>query len=108
MNFEIETERLVLRDYNNNDLEDFSLMYDDETFKQFYSETDCSREHLKKLINQFVVESVQKPRIKYNLAVFQREKSRFIGAVGIRLEDDKQASVGCSPHARVSKSGVCP
>ncbi|WP_062267399.1 GNAT family N-acetyltransferase [Endozoicomonas arenosclerae] len=106
MRFELATERLLLRDYNKGDLEDFAAMSSDSEFQRFYSEKDCSPEHWKKLLAMFISEANEQPRTNYNLAICLKSDHKLIGSVGIRLEDNRQASVGCSLNRTFQQQGI--
>ena len=96
MRIELTTDRLLLRDYRPDDLPALCAMSEDKKFQRFYSEQDCSEVHWQKLINQFSQEQNQTERCDFNLAIVTRDTGAFIGAVGIRLEEHKQAAVGCA------------
>lgn len=111
MSFQIETERLILRDYCSSDLDGVISMISDPEFQRFYSEQDCTPEHWKMLINMFIDEAQQSPRQKFNLAIQLKDDSQFIGAVGIRLEPshdphNRQASMGCSLSPTWQQQGI--
>lgn len=111
MSFQIESERLILRDYCHSDLQGFSAMSSDQEFQRFYSEQDCTPEHWAMLVNMFIDEAKQVPRQKFNLAIQLKGDSQFIGAVGIRLEEssnpsNRQASVGCSLSPECQQQGI--
>ncbi len=88
------------------DLGPLSAMHRDAKFQRFYSERDCDEAHWRTLIEQFVAESAQRPRTRYNLAVTLKSDRRFIGAAGIRLEDRGQASAGCALDRRAQARGL--
>lgn len=111
MTFQLETERLILRDYQPEDLKGFSEMSSDSEFQKFYSEQDCTPEHWQMLINMFIAEASETPRTRYNLAISHKTNNRFIGAVGIRIEEshderNHQASVGCSLRPDCQQQGL--
>ncbi len=112
MRIELTTDRLLLRDYRADDLAAFSAMNTDHKFQRFYSEQDCSEAHWQKLVNQFSQEHNKAQRTDFNLAIVMRDTGLFIGAAGIRLEAQKQASVGCAlmrhqQHNGVAKEAMC-
>ncbi len=106
MRIELTTDRLLLRDYNLDDLAAFSAMNSDPKFQRFYSEQDCSEVHWHKLVSQFSQEHRHFERTDFNLAIVMRDTGLFIGAAGIRLEAQKQASVGCALIRHQQKSAV--
>jgi len=78
----------------------FEAMNREEKFQRFYSENDCSYETWSQLVSKFVSEAEQYPRKNYNLAIALKSNNQFIGAAGIRIEENSQASVGCSLDRR--------
>jgi RimJ/RimL family protein N-acetyltransferase len=106
MRIELNTDRLLLRDYSPDDLTPFAAMSKDKKFQRFYSEQDCSEIHWQKLVNQFSQEHSQAERTDFNLAIVMRETGLYIGAVGIRIEAHQQASVGCALIRHQQQSGV--
>jgi RimJ/RimL family protein N-acetyltransferase len=68
----------------------------DEKFQRFYSEADCNEGRYRELTNRFIEQAHEAPRKSYQLAIEHKSDKRFIGTVGLRLEDDSQASIGCA------------
>lgn len=106
MNFKIETDRLILRDYSLSDTRKFVEMSEDSKFQRFYSEEDCNPEKWQTLIELFISESKSIPRHNFNLAISLKADNSFIGSAGIRIEDNQQASVGCSLTRNFQHSGI--
>ena len=94
--FKLETDRLILRDM---DLEDecaFVAMSQDAKYQRFYDESDCEPSKYRELTQLFVTQAAEVPRKSYQLAVESKHSGKFIGTVCLRLERDKQASMGCA------------
>lgn len=106
MNFKIETDRLILRDYALTDLTNFSEMSGDPEFQRFYSEEDCKPEKWQLLIRSFTQETNENRRNSFNLAISSKTDDSFIGSVGIRIQANQQASVGCSLTRNSQHSGI--
>jgi RimJ/RimL family protein N-acetyltransferase len=100
----IETNRLVLRDFTPDDLPDYIKLRADDKFKRFYSVNDVTEEKSASLVESFVVSSKLKPRTKFQLAITTKTNT-LIGSCGIRIEDNKQASIGCELAREWQKSG---
>ncbi|MCK6264710.1 GNAT family N-acetyltransferase [Vibrio sp. ZSDE26] len=94
--FKIETKRLILRDMTPNDEPDFIAMSQDVKYQRFYDESDCDPNKYKELTYLFIAQASENPRTSYQLAVECKESSQFVGTVCLRLEDNKQASMGCA------------
>ncbi|WP_200164480.1 GNAT family N-acetyltransferase [Francisella adeliensis] len=89
----IKTQRLVLRDFRLADTEAYCSMVNDKKYQRFYSEEDCSEEKARKLVNIFLAQSLEKCRSKYQMVI--ELNGTFIGTAGLRIELNKQASIGC-------------
>ena len=95
MIFSLETERLILRDFKLDDLEDYYAITQCPVYQTYYSQDDCSYEKAQELVSLFVNSATKKPRIVYQLAVISKKSQQFIGSIGIRLESNSKASIGC-------------
>lgn len=93
--FEIVTERLILRDFEIQDVSSYIALTQDSKYQRFYDEDDCSIEKAEFLVNLFIEQARELPRSKYQLAIVLQQTGEVIGTCGIRLEADQQASMGC-------------
>ncbi|PTT47722.1 GNAT family N-acetyltransferase [Aeromonas sp. HMWF016] len=93
--FKIETKRLILRDMHPSDEEDFIAISQDSKYQRFYSESDCEPDKYRQLTRLFIAQAREIPRTSYQLAIECKASGKFIGTVCLRLEPDKQASIGC-------------
>jgi len=100
----IETTRLVLRDFEKNDLPDYIKLRADDKFKRFYSESDVSHANSASLIEQFVSGTDASPRTMFQLAITTKN-GELIGSCGLRLEKYNQASIGCELAREWQRSG---
>lgn len=94
--FKLETERLILRDMTLDDQDAFIAMSQDAKYQRFYDEDDCDPNKYRQLTELFVAQSVESPRQAYQLAVELKSTNEFIGTVCLRLEQNRQASMGCA------------
>ncbi|CAK1990136.1 GNAT family N-acetyltransferase [Vibrio crassostreae] len=104
--FKLETDRLILRDM---DLEDecaFVAMSQDAKYQRFYDESDCEPSKYRELTQLFVTQAAEVPRKSYQLAVESKHSGKFIGTVCLRLERDKQASMGCAFSRETQGKGL--
>ena len=106
MGFQIETDRLILRDYRSGDTPLYKKMSSDPKFQRFYSEEDCSEERWQQLVMAFIAESRKSPRTRYNLVITLKNSDELLGATGIRIEAETQASIGCSLRREFHRSGI--
>ncbi len=93
----IETERLVLRDFDLDDFKAFFATTNDPEYHQFYSEHEMSREFWAEIFERILSGTHAPDRTSYQLAVCLRN-GELIGTCGVRMEDMEhgQASFGCA------------
>lgn len=104
--FSLETERLIIRDMTLADEADFVAISQDEKYQRFYNEADCSAEKYQELTKLFVKQAQESPRTSYQLAIEHKADGKFIGTVCLRLEEDRQASMGCGLSRDYQGSGL--
>ncbi|MPS31739.1 MULTISPECIES: GNAT family N-acetyltransferase [unclassified Salinivibrio] len=104
--FMIETRRLVLRDMQPSDEEAFVHLTQHQKYQRFYSETDCQPETYRYLHARFIEQANANPRVAYQLAVICKQSEKCIGTVGLRLEDNHQASIGCGLAVEAQGAGL--
>lgn len=92
--FQIETNRLILRDFETSDILEYVELRKDEKFKRFYSESDVTDEKSIALVKLFVSQTKEQPRTIYQLAITTKN-GKLIGSCGVRPTGEKQASFGC-------------
>lgn len=92
--FKLETERLILRDLQFGDEDTFVAISQDTKYQRFYDESDCEPNRYRYLTKLFVEQASERPRMAYQLAIEHKISKRFIGTICLRLEKDKQASMG--------------
>ncbi|WP_375753822.1 GNAT family N-acetyltransferase [Vibrio sp. HN007] len=104
--FSIETERLIIRDMTIEDESSFVAISQDAKYQRFYDEQDCDPQKYKELTQLFIEQAQQRPRTSYQLAIELKETGQFIGTVCLRLEDNRQASVGCGLSRAYQGAGL--
>lgn len=100
----IETENLILRDFVSDDRDAYRALRSDRKFSRFYSEEDVSTAKSDALLDLFIGQSLAQPRSKFQFAIVT-QSGDLIGSCGIRLEADRQASVGCELGREWQKNG---
>lgn len=95
--FRLETDRLILRDFQRDNFEAFFATSQDPEYRKFYSETETTREFWKAIFERILSPADEEERIKYQLAICLRT-GELIGTCGVRTEDEEnqQASFGCA------------
>ena len=80
---EIETERLLLREFTPDDVEDFAACSEDADGRRFYEERD-GLDEARELVELFVGWQQEEPRRHYQMAVVLKASGRLIGTCGLR------------------------
>ncbi|WP_440145116.1 GNAT family N-acetyltransferase [Aeromonas veronii] len=104
--FKLETQRLILRDMQPADAEAFVSISQESKYQRFYSESDCAPDKYRQLTQLFIVQASEQPRTAYQLAIEYKTTGEFIGTVGLRLEADSQASMGCGMARAYQGNGL--
>ncbi|MDH5886640.1 GNAT family N-acetyltransferase [Vibrio splendidus] len=104
--FKLETDRLILRDMSLEDECAFVAISQDAKYQRFYDESDCEPNKYRELTQLFVEQASEVPRQSYQLAVENKDSGKFIGTVCLRLEGDKQASMGCAFSREIQGQGL--
>lgn len=94
MEFTLETERLILRDFQLGDIEAWLNITSHPRYQTFYPKEECSPEFNAHLLEMFVEQSQQVPRTRFQLVIEGKESHQVIGTAAFRLEADNRASIG--------------
>lgn len=92
----LETERLILRDFVK---DDWQVVFDYQTdplYLRYNKWTERTPEAVQEFVGWFMDHQMQKPRIKYQLAVVLKSNHQLIGNCGVRMDkpNDVEASLG--------------
>lgn len=101
----IETDRLVLRDFEAADSDAYCALTSDPKYQRFYSEEDCAEDTSRRLVALFIAQSQEDNRRKYQMAIVLKATGVFIGTAGLRMEPNQQASIGCGIGREYQSSG---
>jgi len=105
MDIPLTSKRLALREFSLNDLDAYLQITQDSKYQRFYSKEDCSPQKARELISAFIDQAKESPRKKYQFAIEELASHTFIGTCGLRLEEQKQASLGCGIAREYQTSG---
>ena len=98
----VRTDRLILRDFIENDLRRITEYRSDERYLQCYPEEESADGNSLRLVRLFMEWSSETPRRKFQLAILRASDALLIGNCGIRTtsERDMEAEFGCEldPH----------
>ena len=93
-----ETERLILRDFVNDDCQRVLEYQTDSLYLRYYEWTQGDRtpDAVQEFVGWFLNHQIQNPRIKFQLAVILKSNSLLIGNCGIRMDNPGafQADIG--------------
>ena len=104
--FKLETDRLILRDMSLEDECAFVAMSQDVKYQRFYDESDCEPNKYRELTQLFVAQALEVPRRFFQLVVESKDSGKFIGTVCLRLEGERQASMGCAFSREIQGKGL--
>lgn len=92
----IETERLILREFNEDDSSRMFEYQNDPRYLKFYEYDNKSRDEVFSLLQIIIGWKNEKPRVKYQFCMELKESSIMIGNCGIRLNNisDRKAEIG--------------
>lgn len=92
----LETPRLILREFTEDDWPSMAAYWRDPRYRRFYPDYDDSDAFVRDLVSTFVAGQSETPRYRFQLAVTLREDGRFIGNCGIRVNNPPllEANIG--------------
>lgn len=92
----LTTERLVLRDFTEDDWLAVLAYQKNPLYLRYYAWTDRTPEEVREFIGMFLAHQQSVPRLKFQLASTLKATGQLIGNCGIRLEsvDAQQADMG--------------
>lgn len=93
---ELRTERLVLREFADDDWRAVLAYHRDPRYQRFYEMSDPDEEGTRAFVRLFILWQRDQPRSKYQLAITLAETGELIGNVGVRkpTADAEVAEVG--------------
>jgi RimJ/RimL family protein N-acetyltransferase len=81
----INTERLLLREFNPDDWQALLAFQDDPRFQRFYPQEGNSELETRRFVQGWVAQQADVPRQSYQLAITLPESGLLIGNVGLRV-----------------------
>lgn len=93
---QLNTERLVLRDFVDSDWEAVLAYQQDPLYLRYYEWTSRTGEEVRAFMQRFLDQQKQVPRIKFQFAVTLKSNGQLIGNCGVRRD---------SPEAREADMG---
>jgi RimJ/RimL family protein N-acetyltransferase len=92
----IATERLILREFREDDWPAMHAYWADPRYQRFNPEVEDIEHAVRALIGRFVRAQTMEPRRQWQLAIIARLDGRLIGNCGIRVNDpvQREANIG--------------
>jgi ribosomal-protein-alanine N-acetyltransferase len=93
---ELTTERLILREFDEDDWPDVLAYQTDPLYLRYYEWTERTPEAVQEFVHMFLAQQREQPRTKFQLAVVLKSTGQLIGTCGIRMEraDAHEADIG--------------
>jgi RimJ/RimL family protein N-acetyltransferase len=83
----IETERLVLREFHEDDWPAILAYWSDPRYQRFYSPSTNIERSVRELVGRFVAAQAEQPRRTWQLAIVDPVDGRLLGNAGVRVND---------------------
>lgn len=92
----IETERLILRDFVEDDWRAMLAYTSDPLYLRYNDSIEGTKERAQELIGWFLAQQKEEPRIKFQLAIMLKSNHLLIGNCGVRMDEvgATQADIG--------------
>src|SRR5947209_440573 len=99
---ELTTERLLLREFREDDWPAVLAYQSDPLYLRYYSWTSRSEEEVRDFVAVFLTQQREQPRMRFQLAIEIRSEHRLIGNCGIRVDrpQSRQANIGFELDSR--------
>jgi ribosomal-protein-alanine N-acetyltransferase len=93
---ELETERLILREFRENDWPDILAYQADPLYLRYYEWTERTPKAVQEFVQMFLDQQQERPRTKFQLAVTLKPNHQLIGTCGIRTKsvDAHEGDIG--------------
>ncbi len=104
---QIETERLILREFRKDDWPELLAYWTDPRCQRFYADIDDVDRTVRDLVDRFVASQTEQPRRVWQLASARRSDGQLIGNCGLRVNDPgrREANIGYELNLRVWGNG---
>lgn len=92
----LETERLILREFDDNDWPDVLAYQSDPRYLRYYPWSKRTPEDVQAFVRMFIDQQQEQPRTKFQLAVVLKSGDKLIGNCGIRMASARahEADIG--------------
>jgi ribosomal-protein-alanine N-acetyltransferase len=92
----LETDRLILRDFVKDDWQRVLEYQSEPLYLRYNPWVERTPDAVQDFVGWFLDQQIQKPRLKYQLAVILKSNSQLIGNCGVRMDkaDEIEANIG--------------
>ncbi len=92
----LETDRLILREFHENDWRAVAAYWSDPRYQRFYPELEDVKSVVLELVSRCIEAQQVEPRRTYQLAIARRDDGRLIGNCGLRVNspENREANIG--------------
>ncbi len=104
---QLETDRLILRDFLENDWKEVLIYQNDFRYLQYYEWTSRTPEDVIQFVKDFILQQEAIPRRKFQFALILKNSGKLIGNCGIRINDENnvEADIGCELNPEYWNNG---
>jgi RimJ/RimL family protein N-acetyltransferase len=103
----LETSRLLLREFAEDDWPAVLAYQDDPLYLRYYELTQQTAIGSRAFVRMFLAQQAEQPRTRFQLAVILKAESQLIGNCGIRINDPehREANIGYELDSRFWNRG---
>ncbi|MCC5637221.1 GNAT family N-acetyltransferase [Nostoc sp. CHAB 5844] len=103
----LETDRLLMREFTETDSEAVFVYQSDPLYLRYYHWTQRTKADVDQFVQEFIVQQIEQPRTKFQLAIILKQENQLIGNCGIRINDFllREANIGYEIDSRYWKQG---
>lgn len=107
-NLRFTTNRLILREFAEDDWRATLAYQSDPLYLRYYEWTDRTEEDVRGFVGLFLAQQAEQPRRKFPFALTRKEDGRLIGNGGVRVNDAKmrEANIGYELDPRLWGHGL--
>jgi [ribosomal protein S5]-alanine N-acetyltransferase len=105
---QLETERLLLREFVAEDWAEVLAYQDDPLYLRYYHQTEVTAQGARDFVQMFLDQQAAQPRTKFQLALVLKAEGRLVGNCGIRINDveQREANIGYELASRLWGQGL--
>jgi len=104
----LATDRLILREFVEDDWRATLAYQSDPLYLRYYAWTHRTENDVRAFVGAFIAQQAEQPRRKFQLALVLKENGRLVGSGGVRVNDPegRQADIGYEIDPRLWGQGL--